>query len=153
MTGGDVNDGSNPGGGTSPRLASAGALVRCLWLLAAVAVAYPIVGYVAADRFGDMGWWAAAVAAGICWLGAAIALILTALLRGPQGALYAMLVGMMFRMGLPLVAGVVLTRQGGDLASGGVFGCLLAFYLVTLVVETALVLPLVRAGDAKVKAL
>jgi hypothetical protein len=42
------------------------------------------------------------------------------------------------RTGLPLVAGVVLHRRGGELASAGVFAMILGYYLVILVAETLL---------------
>jgi hypothetical protein len=126
---------------------------RCAVLAVAVAIAYPLIGYVAMIRFGEKAWLSAAVAAAVCWLGAALALALTAWFQGPQGALYALLFGMFCRMGLPLIVGIALANQGGVLADAGVFGCILAFYLVTLVGETLLVLPLIPRKLSAVKAL
>jgi hypothetical protein len=118
--------------------------MRCLLLTLAVGLAYPLIGLAAWQRFGQNGWLAALVAALVCWFGSTAALVLTALLRGPQTALYSLLFGMVFRMGLPLVAGIVLSQQSPRLAAAGVFGCIVGFYLVTLVAETLLSLPLVQ---------
>jgi hypothetical protein len=119
--------------------------VRCALLAAAVSVAYPLVAYVAAIRFGPSAWSSAAVAAVVCGVGAVLALALTSLLRGPQGALYGVLFGFAFRMGLPMAAAVV-TQFANRSADGALLSCLVAFYFVTLIVETVLVLPLVQAG-------
>jgi hypothetical protein len=120
--------------------------MRCavLWLVIIAALA--AVGFYLSQHSGDLGWQAAAIAAGVCGLGSTLALVLTALCRGPNGALYSLLFGMLFRMGLPLGVGVWLTKTSPDLADAGVFGAILVTYLVTLAVETVLVLPLVRTG-------
>jgi hypothetical protein len=118
--------------------------MRCLLLSLAVGLAYPLIGLAASQKFGQAGWLAALVAALVCWFGSTAALVLTALLRGPQTALYSLLFGMVFRMGLPLAAGIVLSQQSPRLAAAGVFGCIVGFYLVTLVAETLLSLPLVQ---------
>jgi hypothetical protein len=119
---------------------------RCLALALVVAAAYPVIGFLASQRVGEDGWLAALVAAGVCWFGSTVALVLTALLRGPQAALYSLLFGMLFRMGLPLAAGILLSQSSPRLAAGGVFGCMVGFYLVTLVAETLLSLPLVQGS-------
>jgi hypothetical protein len=48
------------------------------------------------------------------------------------------LLGTLFRTGLPLVVGFALHRAGGELARAGVFGMILCYYLVALLVETVL---------------
>lgn len=118
-----------------------------LALLTAVAV-LAFAG-VAAWRFsqvGAIGVWAAAVAAAICLAGAAAALIATAALRntGPQGAVSGMLLGMLFRMGLPLGALMAFQQNGGPLAEAGIVGCLLLVYPVTLLAEVALAVSLLQ---------
>ena len=55
---------------------------------------------------------------------------------------------MVFRMGLPLVVGVILDRRGGPLSEAGVFGMIVAFYFVTLIVETWLAVRLVAPARA-----
>ncbi|MEX2173440.1 MAG: hypothetical protein WD872_03705 [Pirellulaceae bacterium] len=46
--------------------------------------------------------------------------------------------GMMFRMGLPLLAGIALQKTNEPLAEAGVFPMILGIYLVALVAETLL---------------
>jgi hypothetical protein len=64
---------------------------------------------------------------------------------GVQG----ILVAMIFRMGLPLAAGVVITQQNEPLARAGLFAMILALYFVALVVETALSLKFVPRSFTK----
>jgi hypothetical protein len=64
----------------------------------------------------------------------------------------ATLLGMLFRMGLPLVTGVVLTRAGGPLADAGLFGMIMVFYLVGLVVETTLSVRVLGSSQTVAKA-
>jgi len=84
---------------------------------------------------------AAAAAAGICLLGAVLALVVSHLLRGPKAVLYGMLMAMALRMGIPLVSALALHLQNGALAKAGVLYYFLVFYPVTLAVETVLSLP------------
>ncbi len=107
-------------------------------LVGAVLAAFPLVALYAYSVHGAPGITAAVVAAAICTLAATLALVSTALLRGPQAALYAVLFGMVFRLGLPLAAGIFLSNRGGPLAEAGVFGFIVVFYLLTLAVETPL---------------
>jgi hypothetical protein len=85
----------------------------------------------------------AAVGGGVCWLSAAIAL--TATFFGNQfGApVQGVLIGMLFRMGLPLAALIGLPKIGGPLAEGGLGMTIVSVYLVALVIETLLALRMV----------
>src|SRR5262245_49904748 len=100
----------------------------CFVLTLAVTVAFTVVAGVAFQLHGRTGVLAALVAAAVCWLSAVLAISLTALFRGPQGALYGLLFGMLFRMGLPLGAALVLSRNSATLAGAGVVGSIAAFY-------------------------
>ena len=79
-----------------------------------------------------------------------VALVLTAALRSPKRAVAGVLLGMLFRMGVPLGTGIFLHRQGGPLAKAGVFGMILGFYLLTLLVETLLALRLLAPRAKRV---
>lgn len=118
--------------------------VACAALTAATVVALPVFAWAGYAWHGPPGIYAAGTAAGVCWAGALVALVLTAALRGPKRAVSGVLLGMLFRMGVPLVAGILLDRQGGPLAKAGVFGMIVGFYFVTLLVETLLALRLVK---------
>lgn len=107
-----------------------------IWLsvavLATLGVAVPIVR----ANHGNMGIAAAGIAAGVCWLsgGLALAVLMWWKRRNLpiQGALSAIGV----RTFIPLGTGVILSSRGGELAEAGVFGLIVVFYLVTLVVDT-----------------
>jgi hypothetical protein len=96
------------------------------------------------------GLWAAVVAGGICWLGAMAALLLVGLMRGGPQVVHGTLLGMLFRMGLPLAAGLLLTVRGGPLADAGVFGMIVVYYLIGLLVETLLSVSLVGSSTGTV---
>jgi hypothetical protein len=122
-------------------LRNRGVAVRAAVLGAAVSVALALAIPVAAYLHGGAAILAATIAACLCLAGAASALIVTGLLRGPQRALAALLMGMAMRMGIPLILGLALQVRGGLLAQAGVLYYILIFYAVTLAVETALSLP------------
>jgi len=70
-----------------------------------------------------------------------------------QAPVPAMLIGMLFRMGLPLVGLIVLPKLGGPFADGGLTATILGTYLVGLIVETVLSLRLVpRPGATRATA-
>ncbi|MFN0018065.1 MAG: hypothetical protein ACKVP0_07390 [Pirellulaceae bacterium] len=129
---------------TSARPAS---LIRACALLAAVLLAllpcFAAYGYFAS---GSIGILAALVACGICLACGILALCVTSIAQkmnqGIQGILGAMLV----RMGVPLFALLVLPKIGGPLVAAGVTGMVMAYYLVTLAMETWLSLRFVPAN-------
>jgi hypothetical protein len=117
------------------------ATVRVVVLTALVLAVFAIVGPAAVVIGGPMALMAAAVAAALCWAGAAIALTTSRFLPGPSLALAALSTGMVARMAIPLAAGLALHLRGGPLAEAGMLYYLLVFYPVTLAVETLLSLP------------
>jgi FtsH-binding integral membrane protein len=86
---------------------------------------------------------AAGIAALTCWLSGSLALVATYLGQRLGAALHGVLIGMFFRMGLPLVVGFVLQKSNPPLAEAGVLTMILALYLVALVTETLLSLQFV----------
>lgn len=114
-----------------------------LWTASAVltlitAAVFPVFAGIGHGRAGWSGVGAAGVAAGVCWTGGVLALLAAGLFRSSRNAVNGILLGMACRTGLPLVAGLVLLRRGGPLASAGVFAMILGYYLVILVAETLL---------------
>ena len=108
----------------------------CALLAAALLLLLPCFaayGYLASAMNGIL---AALVACGICLASGIVALCITAIAhkvnQGVQGVFGAMLV----RMSVPLVALFVLPKIGGPLVAAGVTGMVMAYYLVTLAVET-----------------
>jgi hypothetical protein len=108
-----------------------------LWAVPVSALAY--------ERFGVNGLWASLVAGVVCLAAGLLALVATAVFRGPNAALWSLAFGLAFRMGLPLGCGLYLSRSQPLLAEAGVFGLIVAYYLFTLVVETLLSLRLTRS--------
>lgn len=112
-------------------------LAILLWAVAVSAFAY--------ERFGVDGLWASLVAGAVCLVAGLLALVATAVFRGPNAALWSLAFGLAFRMGLPLGCGLYLSRSQPVLAEAGVFGLIVTYYLLTLVVETLLSLRLTRS--------
>jgi hypothetical protein len=88
-----------------------------------------------------MGFLAGLAAGGVCLLAAWMALYSSEPLRRPQQMLTLVIVGMMIRMGIPLIAALAIFYLGGPLADAGFLYYLIVFYPVTLTVETLLSLP------------
>ena len=130
------------------KLGTLGLGARCALLALAVIAFYPLAATYLHARHGTAGLLAAAVAAVVCLAASMSAMVLTAKIKGTQAALYSLLFGMALRTGVPLVVGTVLQQRGGMLAEAGVFGAIVAYYLLTLVLETWLVLPLVKRQNA-----
>ncbi|MGD9721736.1 MAG: hypothetical protein AB7O59_05385 [Pirellulales bacterium] len=115
--------------GLVARLCLVSGLLALVWCLAA-SIAYSLAG--------SAGVVAASVAAAVCWLGGAVALLLTALARGPSMAMYGVALAMLSRTLLPLALGVSLHFAVPALAAAGLVYYLLVFYLVVLAAETLL---------------
>src|SRR5882724_8842460 len=116
----------------------------CLALTAVVLLALLFVGGVVANTRGMNGVLAASTAAAICWFGSTVALLLAGYTSRSNQAVQGHLLGMFFRLGLPLVTGMILQKAGGRLAEAGVFGLIVVFYLITLVTETLLSLRFIK---------
>jgi hypothetical protein len=119
-------------------------LRSCAWLTLTVLIALLIVGGVVGSTRGADGILAAVVAAGVCWFGSTAALVTTGYSGRTNQAVQGHLLGMFFRLGLPLICGLAFQKVGGRLADAGVFGLIVVFYLVTLVAETILALRLIK---------
>jgi hypothetical protein len=121
----------------------------CLLLTAVMAAAFPLfAGY----GFWQSGWSgvaAAAVAGIVCSVGALLALLVIGGVRQSSQVPSAYLLGVLFRMGLPLGIGMLLDWSGGPLAEAGVFGMMVVYFLIGLVVETALSLRLINASTQR----
>jgi hypothetical protein len=119
-------------------------LASACTLLAVVIAPASLLVAVAVNRgMGSQTVVAAAIAGGVCWVAAALALSATFFGNQYQAPVPGVLAGMMFRMFLPLAAVVALPKLGGEFAVPGVTTTILVVYLVALVVETALALRMV----------
>jgi hypothetical protein len=116
-------------------------------LLAAVLLPVGLaIGWLVARRFDPVVLQAALLAVGLCWLAGALALTATHVGVRVRAPVHGLLLAMLFRMGLPLVAGLAL-NQVGPLANAGIFSMILGVYLCALVAETLLSLRMVQAAS------
>ncbi|HEV3137742.1 MAG TPA: hypothetical protein VGZ26_07550 [Pirellulales bacterium] len=118
----------------------------CLILTVAMLLFYVPVAAIAYGLHGQVGVLTAAVAAGVCWLGASLALAGTAKFgrTGLNGPLFTIAFGLIFNCALPFAVGLVLSRSGGALAEAGVFGQIVICFQFSLLVETLLSLCLIK---------
>jgi hypothetical protein len=106
-------------------------------LLATVLLGYAAISPVAAWTQGTPGLWAAAVAALICLAAGMMALGLIERLSA-SNPLASALGGMTLRMVVPLSAVAAVYWWDGPLTETGMVFYVLAFYMITLAVETYL---------------
>jgi hypothetical protein len=108
--------------------------ILCLAMLAAYALVAPIAAWLG----GGPGLAAAAVAAGLCFLGTEVALVVARFFSHPTDAWKGMFWGMLPRMGIPLCLGLALQLLGGPLAESGLLVYVIVFYQVALGTEVFL---------------
>lgn len=142
---------SNVAQQSSAQAKSMGVGVALLLLSLVLALVFPLFAWYGHATYGAYGLASAGVALGVCWLGAAMALLVVRLSRSAPAA--GLLGSIFFRMGLPLLVGIWLNSQGGPLAQAGVMGMILVYYLIALVVEVVLSLRVTSAADRNSKAI
>lgn len=113
---------------------------RAAVFVALLLIALLPVGAVAYSLYGTLGLTAAAVAWAICVGSGLAALIISLLLRDTPLVLYQVLFGFALRMGIPLALCMVMVTQGSPLVDAGFIFYILVFYMVTLLIDTALLL-------------
>ncbi len=111
-------------------------------MLATGLVALPLAYIVLQDKVAMLPGVAAGMA---CLLAGWAVLCLRKILRGPEHTLVFLGLGMLFRMGMPLVAALAVYLLGGPLAGKVFLYYLIVFYPVMLAVETILTLPTGKA--------
>jgi hypothetical protein len=123
------------------KLRRQGLIVQLGVLSLAVVTAFAVIGPLAGWLRGAVGVAAAAVAAGVCFLGAAAALCLGRVFSDPARAWIGALAAMIPRMGVPMSFALFFYGLGGRLTDAGLLYYLIVFYPLTLAVETMLSLP------------
>lgn len=111
-------------------VARAGVLAGVLSL--AFAVAVPI----ALNAAGWDGVAAAGCAALLCLAAGVAVIVLTLFASSPEHVAYLVVLGMLLRMGIPLVSCLAIYYRGGWLVDGGMVYYLLVFYPLTVAAET-----------------
>lgn len=100
-----------------------------------------------AARYGDGAYLASGLAAGLIWVLGGASLAMIALAPSPHARLNAALLGMLVRMGLPLVALMYFSTSGGSLAAAGIAVFIVIHYLAGLIVETLLAVRLLKHAE------
>jgi len=120
-----------------------GLVISCALLAAGLA---PVA--IGISALQDQGWGSetlvrAALGGSICWVAASLALCSTWLAQVMQAPVQGVLLGMLFRMGLPLLCLIGLRNLNGPLVPAGVATTILGVYLVALMMETLLALRMI----------
>jgi len=124
--------------------------LACLLLAIAAAVAGAAVGFVAYQRQGFAGLQAAVVADVVCWLSATAALLLAGSLRNTPHAVSGILGGTLVRLIPPLAVAGLYRVAAPAVSQAGLFGYMVLFFLLMLVVETLLLVWLLGFGRRSV---
>ncbi|HVC98070.1 MAG TPA: hypothetical protein VND64_30650 [Pirellulales bacterium] len=96
-------------------------------------------------RGGAVSSAAVAAAAVTCWVASVSSLVLSSSWRHTPQAITGILAGVLVRMTLPLGVAVLSQVVSGPLAKAGLFGWIVCFFLITLVVETLLLVRLLNS--------
>lgn len=121
-------------------------VLACLLLSVAAMAAGAVVGLFAYSQQGLAALQAAVVADVVCWLSATAALLLAGSLRGTPHAVSGILGGTLLRLLPPLATAVVCSAAAPAISQAGLFGYMVLFFLVMLVVETLLLVWLLGFG-------
>ena len=132
--------------GRPARLKTLSLPVACFVLFAIVLAAWAIVGGMAYQHQGAVGMQTTAIAAFVCWFSATIALVLGGVLRDTPHAVSGILGGTLVRLMLPLAVAAYCQASDSRFARAGLFGYLALFFLLTLTIETLLLVWLLRPG-------
>jgi hypothetical protein len=115
--------------GTAGQAAAMALLSTMLWL-ASLPIAITLSGF--------DGALAALFAAAAVWMASAMGLVIGEFCFGPSKSVSRLLAGMVIRMLLPLFACLIVLLSSQRLATSGFVFYVLAFYLVALLIETAM---------------
>ena len=115
----------------------------------ALALAAALAGAVAHGRAGALGSAAVAVAALTCGLSAMAALILAGTLAGTRWGVHGIMAAGLIRFLLPLLVVASSAAVQGPLSRAGLFGYMVVFFLIALIVETLLLVGVLRSTDSK----
>lgn len=120
------------------KLYQAGLLARLGLIFSPMALLLAIflpVGFVVS---GNDGMWAVLIACGSCLAGGLLSTVIGTFFRGPEAALQELLMGMLFRMGVPLGAAMFVMDRAPAVQAAGFVYYLIPFFLVGLSVHAAI---------------
>lgn len=111
-------------------------VARAGLLLLILAVAVLMALPVALNATGWEGVAAAGCAALLCFAAGVAVIVVTMFASSPENVAYLVVLGMLFRMGIPLVSCLAIYFRGGLLVDAGMVYYLLVFYPLALAFET-----------------
>ena len=112
-------------------------IAACAFLGVAIAPLALLIAAICSGGLSRDSVVVAAIAGSICWIAGAAALSVTTVATRLGTPVQGVLLGMLFRMGLPLAAIVIFTQSNHPLAAS-LAPTMLGVYLITLVLETLL---------------
>jgi len=122
-------------------------IIACAVLAAIIAGAAVVVSAVVCGGFTLNSLVCAAVSGGVCLIAACGALVATYLGSVWKAPVHTLLVGMLFRLALPLVAIILLNNVNGMLPARSISSTIVGVYLIALVVETLLAVRLLMPAN------
>jgi len=127
-----------------PAALSLAGLARCCILLGSIIVPVALAITAVFNRSLSLQpLIVAAISGGVCWMAAALALAATFVGNRFNLPVQALLIGMLFRLGLPFAALMGISIVDRNLAEHGLAPTILGTYLVALLVETLLAVRIV----------
>ena len=134
-------------------LSKTGILWRPLLIITLVLVgAYPLMAWYGYHKYQQAGVTVVTIAAILCWFGSILGILPSLLIRNPDKRVNAILLGMLIRMSIPIGGGLMLETSIDELAEARLLMFTLIYYIIALVVDTALALKIVQASKQETKA-
>ena len=118
------------------------------WLAAVLLVFFPLFAWYGHWNFGWPGVLSAFVAAAVNFVAGGVALFFVPKAGQTVDGISGLLLGILFRTGVPLLSGIVLTHLGGPLAESNVFGMIMVYYLIALSAETLIAVRLIQQNPS-----
>ncbi|MEQ8211250.1 MAG: hypothetical protein RH917_15590 [Lacipirellulaceae bacterium] len=119
-----------------------------LILSASLAVVAAIAAWFAVPKYGNDAYLSCGLAALIVWVACGFGLLVAALAPNHHARLNALMGGMLVRMGLPLASLFIVPGSSGRLAEAGFANLLLVFFLAGLLIETPLLVGIIRRAQS-----
>ncbi|HVA50973.1 MAG TPA: hypothetical protein VNH11_31830 [Pirellulales bacterium] len=124
----------------------------CIVLALCVGAAGGLASFVAHGRHGAVSAVAVGVAALTCWLSATAALLLAGRLAATRWCIQGIMAAGFVRFSLPLMVVAASALVQGPLSRAGLFGYMVVFFLLTMGVETLLLVGVIRASSVQSRA-
>ncbi len=109
-----------------------------MWLTFAVALSLPATLWWGNNYAGQLGITASAVAAGLCWAAAVVALVVRTRFPKPQEVVVGTLGAMLARMVIVMGGALVIAAGSPSLVEAAFWGQVVVYFVFTLAVETLL---------------